>query len=159
MLSKRNQKAVWVAWRKKESHRKKAIKQLPHGIVGVPALYKEHTPPSFPEPGKEPIDQKLAVTSTVNLLEIPLHKPPQISIQHTIRTSFARPELQEEKQQVEQQVEQQEQQQEGEGSEGSEESFIPLDLEGEFGYSCASSDSDSSSSSGDSSEEGYYKLW
>ncbi|RFU23708.1 hypothetical protein B7463_g12630, partial [Scytalidium lignicola] len=57
--------------------------------------------------------------------KIPLHKPPQTPYQQTIRTSFARPELQQE---------------EGE-SDGSEESYIWLDLEGEFGFSSSSSDS------------------
>ncbi|RFU26004.1 hypothetical protein B7463_g10337, partial [Scytalidium lignicola] len=144
---KREQKAAWVAWRKKEALRKKAIKQLPRGVVGEVVMYKEYTPPPFPEPGKELIvEQKPLAIPTINSAEIPLHKPPQTPYQQTIRTSFARPELQQE---------------EGE-SDGSEESYIQLDLEGEFGFSSSSSDSGDSSNSSDSeesSEEGYFKLW
>ena len=43
-------------------------------------------------------------------------------------------------------------------SEDSEESFIRLDLESEFGYDCTLSDSDNSLDFDKSSEGGYYKL-
>ncbi|RFU31616.1 hypothetical protein B7463_g4740, partial [Scytalidium lignicola] len=117
---RREQKAAWVAWRKKESLRKKAIKQLPRGVEGEPVLYKEHIPPPFIEPGKEPVDQKPSVTSidSINSTENPFHRPPQTPVQQLIRTSFAKPELQE---------------QGGGLSDDSIESYIRLDLEGEFG--------------------------
>ncbi|RFU29544.1 hypothetical protein B7463_g6796, partial [Scytalidium lignicola] len=38
---KKEQKAAWVAWRVSERLRKTAIKELPRGVVGEPALYKE----------------------------------------------------------------------------------------------------------------------
>ncbi|RFU24025.1 hypothetical protein B7463_g12310, partial [Scytalidium lignicola] len=49
---KKEQKAAWVAWCKKEKLRKKALKEL-KGVLSLPELYKEYTPPPFPEPRKE----------------------------------------------------------------------------------------------------------
>jgi hypothetical protein len=147
------QKAAWVAWRKKEALRKKAIKQLPRGVMGVPELYKEHTPPPFIEPGKEPVDQKPSVTATIDLADIPLSRPSQTPAQQLIRTSFAKPELPEE-------LQQEEEEEKGGVSDASMESYIRLDLEGEIGYSSSnSSDSGDSSNSEELDETGYVRLW
>ncbi|RFU27302.1 hypothetical protein B7463_g9060, partial [Scytalidium lignicola] len=89
---RKNQKAAWVAWHKKEAFRKKAIKQLPRGVMGVLKLYKEYTLPPFIELGKEPIDQKPSVIPTADLADIPCYRLPQTPVQQPIRTSFARPE-------------------------------------------------------------------
>ncbi|RFU27084.1 hypothetical protein B7463_g9251, partial [Scytalidium lignicola] len=147
---KKEQKAAWVVWRKKESLRKKAIKQLPRGIMGAPELYKEHTPPPFIELGKDPVDQKPSVTPTVDSTELPLYRPPQTPVRNLFRTSFARPEPKEEEQEQEQQQRQ--------ADESEEEDFIRLDLEGEFGYSNSSSESECSLNSSVSDKEDYYVL-
>ncbi|RFU27548.1 hypothetical protein B7463_g8791, partial [Scytalidium lignicola] len=144
---KKAQKAAWVAWCKKESQRKKAIKQLPRGVIGVFKLYKEYTPPSFIEPSKEPIKQKPLVTLIIDLREPPLYSTPQTPINYPIRTSFAKPELQEQEQQPGQEME-----------ESEEEDFLRLDIEGEFGYSSTSSESECSLNSSISDEEDYYVL-
>ncbi|RFU25355.1 hypothetical protein B7463_g10985, partial [Scytalidium lignicola] len=146
---RKDQKAAWVVWRKKESLRKKAIKQLPRGVVGEPILYKEHTPPPFSEPGKEPIDVK-PIPSTVTSTEIPLVIPVKLPVQHTIRTNFEKPELQQEPSKVEVEVEEQEDE--------SEEDFIRLDLDGKFSYSSTSSESENSLDFNSSDEEDYCVL-
>jgi hypothetical protein len=146
---KKEHKAAWVAWRKKESLRKKAIKQLPRGVMGVPELYKAHTPPPFIEPGKEPVDQKPSI-ATINSTENLFQRPPQTPVQQLIRTSFAKSESyqeQEQEQQLRQEIE-----------ESDEEDFIRLDFEGEFGYSNTSSESEDSLNSSVSDEEDYYIL-
>ncbi|RFU33217.1 hypothetical protein B7463_g3122, partial [Scytalidium lignicola] len=153
---RKDQKAAWVAWRKKEALRKKAIKQLPRGVTGVPELYKEHTPPPFIKPGKEPVNQKPSVTPTADIADIPLYRPPQTPVQQLVRTSFARPEPLEELQQEQEQ----EQEHEGGVSDASMESYIRLDLEGEIGYNSSNfSDSGDSSDSEELDESGYVKLW
>ncbi|RFU26183.1 hypothetical protein B7463_g10147, partial [Scytalidium lignicola] len=139
---------------KKEALRKKAIKQLPHDVIEVPELYKEHIPPPFIEPGKEPIDQKPLIIPPTDLADIPFHRPPQTLIQQLIRTRFAKPELPEELQQKEEVVE------EGGVSNASMESYIRLDLEGEIEYSSSNfSDSGDSLNSEELDESGYVKLW
>lgn len=154
---RKEQKTAWVAWRKKESLRKKAIKQLPRGVIGEPVLYKEHTPPPFLEPGKEPVDQKPSVLPAIDSAENLFHRSPHTPVQHIIRTSLTKLEPQQEQEQ-----EQEQELQQGELSDGSEESYIRLDLEGEIGYD--STDSDDSSKSSDSSDSdelsggGYFKL-
>ncbi|RFU25147.1 hypothetical protein B7463_g11190, partial [Scytalidium lignicola] len=71
----------------------------------------------------------------------------QTPINYPIRTSFAKPELQEQEQQPGQEME-----------ESEEEDFLRLDIEGEFGYSGTSSESECSLNSSISDEEDYYVL-
>ncbi|RFU27884.1 hypothetical protein B7463_g8432, partial [Scytalidium lignicola] len=150
---RKDQKATWVAWYKKEALRKKAIKQLPRDVIWVLELYKEHTPPPFIEPSKEPIDQKPSITPPTDLADIPFHRPPQTPIQQLIRTNFAKPEPPEE-------LQQEEVVEEGGVSDASMESYIRLDLEGEIGYSSSNfSDSGDSLDLEELDESGYVKLW
>ncbi|RFU23784.1 hypothetical protein B7463_g12554, partial [Scytalidium lignicola] len=150
---RKDQKAAWVAWCKKEALRKKAIKQLPRNVIEVLKLYKEYTPPPFIEPGKELIDQKPSITPPTDLADIPFHRPPQMLIQQLIRTNFAKPEPLEE-------LQQEEVVEEGGVSDALMESYIRLDLEGEIGYSSSNfSDSGDSLDSEELDESGYVKLW
>ncbi|RFU30219.1 hypothetical protein B7463_g6116, partial [Scytalidium lignicola] len=135
---KKEQKAAWVAWRAKERLRKKAIKELSSNMLGEPNLYKEHTPPPFPEPGKELIEAK----STVILTE-DQYKPQGIVIYDSVSTEV--------KEVVEQKGEQEMEQEE-------EEDFICFNLSANMEYNYDSSDSESSLGSGDSDEEGYFVL-
>ncbi|RFU27327.1 hypothetical protein B7463_g8999, partial [Scytalidium lignicola] len=107
-------------------------------MLDKPNLYKEHTPPPFPEPRKELIEAK----STVILTE-DQYKPQGIVIYDSISTEV--------KEVVEQKGEQEMEQEE-------EEDFICFNLSANMEYNYDSSDSESSLGSGDSDEEGYFVL-
>ncbi|RFU32494.1 hypothetical protein B7463_g3828, partial [Scytalidium lignicola] len=142
---KKEQKAAWVAWRAKERTRKKAIKEF-QGVLGAPELYKEHTPPAFPEPRKEPNKP----TTQENEYISPY--TPTLSQELVIWGDIIYGE--------EQKGKEKEEEEESDGE--SEENFITLNIDRDIGYASDSGDSInskvSSLRSSLSDEEGYFVL-